>query len=247
MRWVYAAILTAHDAEARTYLDMRDRVRAESKRARLGVHAGGSRAALVLCVAGEPTAEAVRRFFAMKRALQPPWWRRNGAITDTFAAAHAAASADPRTVVAAREAAEAVFAEHPKAKGHRREGARLCALAEADPRETLARFERVETARREERYLKGRSDRSLAMEWAAQGMDAADVAELAAIMRALPKPAPSIGHGRARLAHLVLTAGAGGSPAGAAGALSAVLAAQAAVVAASAAAASTAATTAAGS
>ena len=251
LRWVYAALLAANGVPAERFLDVRNRLREQAKREDgPGLHAGGARAALVLCLTGEPSSYTLRRFFELKRSLTPPWWRRDNAVTDTFAAAHAARDEAPETVARARDLALAVFESDRRAKAHRREGARLCALLERDPREVLARFGELEAARRGSRYLRHRSDAALAMQWAAQGLAAEDLSAIEAIMRELPKHMTSAGHARARLAQLIHTGGGRDMPAGSVSALSAVIAAQAAAIAAvvaSSTAATTAATTAAGS
>lgn len=233
LRWIYAAILAANEVPAERFLDTRAQLREQAKREHgSGLHAGGARAALVLSVSGEQSSYTLRRFFDLKRALTPPWWRRNGAVTDTFAAGHASRDDAPETVTRKRDAAIAVFSGDRLAKGHKREGARLCALLDRDPREVLARFTALEAARRENGYLKHRSDRSMTMEWATQGLETGDLAAIEAIMRALPRHMTSAGYAKARLAHLVHTEGGAGLPLGSVSALSAVLAAQAAMIAA---------------
>ena len=233
LRWVYAAILAANDIPAERFLDARGQLREQAKReAGPRLHAGGARAALVLSISGELSSYTMRRFFELKRALDPPWWRRNDAVTDTFAAGHAARDDAPESVKRARDASIAVFADNKHARSHKREGARLSALLDRDPHKVLACFDTLETARRTSAYLKHRSDRSLTMEWAVQGMTREDLAAIKDIMQALPRHMTSAGHAKARLAYLVHTTGGADLPLGSVNALSAVLAAQAAMIAA---------------
>lgn len=233
LRWVYASLLAANDIPASRFLKTRERLRELAKDQQgPGLYAGGARAALVLSLASEPTSYTLRRFFELKRALTPPWWRRNNAVTDTFAAGHAAQDDAPETVQRRRDAALDVFAAHRRAKSHKHEGARLAALLDRHPREMIAAFDALKTARRENSWLKHRTDSTITMEWAAQGLSRADLDAIEAIMRALPKGVPNTGAARARLAHLIHTKGGSGLPAGSVSALSAVIAAQAASIAA---------------
>lgn len=232
MRWVYAAMLATHGVEVSHFLGARAALREERAASKTGaLHAGGSRAALILSL-GEAGPQAVQAFFEMKRALRPPWWRSNDAVTDTFAAAHVLAGSQPGAVKAARERAETVFAADRRARGHRRDGARQSVLLEQAPEMVLARFNALEDARRADRYLRGRSDRSLAMEWAAAGRSPADLTEIGRIVRLMPNHLTSMGYCRTRLASLIAFDDHARDPARSASALAAVIAAQAAMVAA---------------
>ncbi|WP_417498078.1 hypothetical protein [Maricaulis sp.] len=232
MRWVYAAMLAAHNVAVDNFLGARDALRQARAASNTGsLHAGGSRAALILSF-GDATPQAVDAFFEMKRTLRPPWWRANTAITDTFAAAHVLAGSHPAAVLAARAHAEAVFGADRQARGHRRDGARQCVLLEQSPEQMLVRFHQLEEARRAEPGLRGRSDRAMAMDWAAAGRTPADLAEIARVMAAMPKASTSVGHGRTRLAALIAFNDHERDPARSANALAAVIAAQAAMIAA---------------
>lgn len=232
MRWVYAAMLAAHGVEVGHFTGARAALRDERAASKTGaLHAGGSRAALLLSL-GEAGPQAVQSFFEMKRALRPPWWRSDDAITDTFAAAQVLAGTRPDAVRAAREHAEAIFATDRRARGHRRDGARQCVLLEQAPEMVLARFNALEDARRTDRYLRGRSDRSLTMEWAAAGRSPADLAEIGRIVKAMPNHLTSMGYCRTRLASLIAFDDHDLDPARSASALAAVIAAQAAMMAA---------------
>tara|TARA_R110002094_G_scaffold122507_2_gene117361 strand:+ start:1701 stop:2645 length:945 start_codon:yes stop_codon:yes gene_type:complete len=232
MRWVYAAMLGAHGVEAGHFLYAREalrQARAISKTGRL--HAGGSRAALILSL-GEAGPGVVDAFYAMKRAVRPPWWRSDDAVTDTFAAAHVLAASRPEAVVEARAHAEAVFGADRRARGHRRDGARQCVLLEQAPEIVLARFNALEDARRADRFLRGRSDRSMTMEWAAAGRTPADLIPISEMTKAMPKALTSVGYCRTRLASLIAFDDHGRNPTASASALAAVIAAQAAMIAA---------------
>lgn len=232
MRWVYAAMLAAHGVEISHFLGARAALRDERVASKTGgLHAGGSRAALILSL-GEAGPQAVQAFFEMKRALRPPWWRSDNAVTDTFAAAHVLSGSRPETVKAAREHAEAVFAADRRARDYKRDGARQCVLLEQAPEMVLARFNALEDARRADRFLRGRSDRSLTMEWAVAGRSPADLEELVRIVRAMPNHLTSVGYCRTRLAGLIAFDDCGHDPGRSASALAAVIAAQAAMIAA---------------
>ena len=232
MRWVYAAMMAAHGVEISRFMGAREALREERAASKTGaLHAGGSRAALILSL-GDAGPQTVQAFFEMKRALRPPWWRSDDAVTDTFAAAQVLMDARPDDVRAARDHGELVFGADRRARGYRREGARQCALLEQAPEMALARFNALEDARRADRYLRGRSDRSMAMEWAVSGRSPADLAEISRIVRLMPRHLTSAGFCQTRLAGLIAFNDQEDNPAGSARALAAVIAAQAAMIAA---------------
>jgi hypothetical protein len=232
MRWVYAAMLTANQVEVSHFLSLREQLRAQNKQSKTGTIAnGGARAALVLSL-GETGAHSISAFFDMKRALRPPWWRANVAITDTYAAAHVLAGTDPQAVLADRLHAETVFGADKRARGYKRDGARQAVLLGDAPETVLARFNALEDARREDRFLRGRSARSMSMDWAAGGRTAMDLVKVSQIAQALPKNLDSAGFTRVRLATMIGFEGQGDDPVRSASALAAVVAAQAAMIAA---------------
>lgn len=232
MRWVYAAMLAARQVEVSHFIGARHALRLARAASKTGaLHAGGSRAALILSL-GDASPGIVDAFYAMKRAVRPPWWRSDDAVTDTFAAAHVLAGTRPEAVVASRSHAEAVFGADRRARGYKRDGARQCVLLEQAPEMVLARFNALEDARRADRFLRARSDRSMAMDWAASGRTPADLAEISRITRAMPKHLTSVGYGRTRLASLIAFDDHSRDPARSASALAAVIAAQAAMIAA---------------
>lgn len=231
MRWAYAAILTGRGAEVARLADMRDALREARAASKTGsLHAGGARAALVLSVLGVAPEAGAGDFFAMKAALNPPWWRRDASITDLFAAAHAASGDDPRAVLQARNRALEVFQSDRRAKGYKRSGARACALFGAEPRTVLRAFQALDDARRAAKGLRHRVTREMAMEWAAQGLTPADLEAIAALIEVLPKHLGSISTGRSRLAHLIHTHGRQGQEFGEVTALAAIIAAQTAAL-----------------
>lgn len=233
LRWVYAAVLAAQQVDPARFLRLRDTLRETRKQVKSpGLYAGGSRAALVLCLAEANDTGAVRRFFDLKKGLSPPWWRSNSAVTDTYAAAHAATQTPLDTVQADRARAEAVFGADRLARHYRRDAAKLCVLLEQDPEEVLQRFHALETGRREIRALRSRSERSLAMSWAVEGLTAEELPALAAMVEALPRHLSSTGYARARIAAQILTADRPGQPVETVAALTAVIAAQTAAMAA---------------
>ncbi|MGJ3233018.1 MAG: hypothetical protein ACFE0P_14605 [Oceanicaulis sp.] len=231
LRWAYAAILVRGDLEAEKIAALRAALRDRRKASKTGaLHAGGSRAALVLAAgdaAPEPAADA---FFAMKQTLNPPWWRRDPSVTDTYAAAHAVRCDDPRAVLQARGRAEAVFAEDRRTRGHKRSAARATALYDAEPRTVLKRFDRLDAERKRERILRHRVGRALLLEWAAEGLEAGDLDVIAQIIDELPRKCHASGEGRARLAYLVHTSDRTSPLPGAVSALAAVIAAQTAAI-----------------
>ena len=195
-----------------------------------GLGAGGARAALVLCAADLTPEDAAQRFFAMKQALNPPWWRRDASVTDTFAAAHAVRGDDPRSIVQARSRAEAIFGEDKRISGHKRTAARACGLFEAEPRTVLHTFQALDSVRKRERILRHRVTRSMLIEWTAQGLNEGDLDDVALILDALPSHCGVPGAGRARLAHLVHTSDQASLVAGEVSALAAIIAAQTAAI-----------------
>ncbi|MGX6648611.1 hypothetical protein ACWCOP_11795 [Maricaulaceae bacterium MS644] len=231
LRWAYAAIQIRNGVAADRFAALRDGLRDVRKSSRTGaLHAGGSRAALVLTAGDLDPAEAVRRFFALKQALNPPWWRRDASVTDTFCAAHAVRGDDPRSVFQVRNRAEAVFKEDRNARGHKRTGARACALHEAEPRTVLKRFLALDAMRRHERTLRHRVSRGMLMDWAAEGLEESDLGVISQILDTLPRRCAATGEGRARLAYLVHTSDRQNLTAGAVTALAAIIAAQTAAI-----------------
>ena len=233
LRWVYAAVLAAQQVDPARFLRLRDTLRETRKQVKSpGLYAGGSRAALVLCLADANDTGAVRRFFELKTGLTPPWWRSNSMVTDTYAAAHAATQTPLAKVQADRARAEEVFKADRIARNYRRDAAKLCVLLDREPNAVLARFQALETARRESRTLRSRSDRGLAMSWAVEGLTVEELPALEAIIEALPRHLSSTGFARARIAGQILTADRPGEPVETVAALTAVIAAQTAAMAA---------------
>lgn len=235
MRWVYAAMLVARKVEVSHFLTLRGALRDARSASKTGsLHAGGSRAALILSMAEEgiDNTQLISLFFTTKSAVKPPWWRANVAVTDTFAAAHALAGSAPDQIVAARARAKDVYAADRRAKNHKRDGARQTVLLEASPEMVLSRFTALEEARRANKFLRHRSTTSMAMDWANQGRTPADIAIIADTVQKMPRALDSAGQARARLATLIVFDDVGSNPAGSASALAAVIAAQAAAMAA---------------
>ncbi|WP_421859843.1 hypothetical protein [Oceanicaulis sp.] len=230
LRWLYASMLTQGDIPVERFLAARAALReGVSGFKRMSLHAGGARAALMLCI-GSKDDTPVERFFEMRQALTPPWWRANAAVTDTYAAIHAARGDDPAEVKSARTAAETVFEAHPRARGHRRDGAKLCALLGTDPREALARFKALDAARQTHKPLRRYAFRQSYLLWAVQGLTVEDALAIHEVREALPRSVSSTGGARTALAHLVHTAGRNGAQDGALSAMDAVLAAQMAMM-----------------
>ncbi|WP_295696128.1 hypothetical protein [uncultured Maricaulis sp.] len=246
VRWIYAAMMAAQSIDMNRYFALRDALKAGRKASGTGtLYAGGSRAALVLSLSDESIDTLIPRFFAIKAAIKPPWWRRDVSITDMFSAAHAAEGASPADVAARREQAEAIFAADRVLRGHKREGARLCALMGTSPHQVIAGFADLRDAVRADRKLRSDHDKSMLVAWACEGLTAADIPALAEIREALPRQCRGAGHARTRLAHQVLVADRPAPPGSSISALTAVIAAQAAMMAAVIAASSAATTTAA--
>ncbi|WP_291844793.1 hypothetical protein [Maricaulis sp.] len=246
LRWIYAAMMAARSIDPQRYFTLRNALKDARRASGTGsLHAGGSRAALVLALSDENAETLIARFFAIKQAIKPPWWRRDMSVTDMFAAAHAAEGATPGEVVARREAAEAIFAADRVLRGHKREGARLCTLTGTNPHQVVAGFGALRDAARAQAKLRHDHDKTMLVAWACEGLTAADMAELEVIRDALPRLCRGAGHARTRLAHQVLVADRPAPPGGSISALTAVVAAQAAMVAAVIAASSAATTTAA--
>jgi len=154
LRWIYAGLLQAQSVEVERFVAARQSLRRHVRGTKTGaLHAGGARAALMLCL-GAATDTPVDRFFEMKRTLMPPWWRADVSVTDTYAALHAAQGHDPATVLRQRDHAEAVFSEFPRARRHKRDGAKLAVLLDVDPRMALQRYKALEAARATHRALR---------------------------------------------------------------------------------------------
>ena len=235
MRWVYAAMLVSQRVEVTHFLAVREALRQAKSASKTGsLHAGGSRAALILSMANKDVSisQIVGRFFTVKSAVKPPWWRANVAVTDTFAAAHALTDLSPDQVAAGRARAEAVYGEDRRAKHYKRDGARQTVLLEASPEMVLSRFTTLEGARRADKFLRARSTTAMAMDWANQGRTVHDIAVIGDMVRQMPRSLDSTGQARARLATLIAFDDVTNNPAGSASALAAVIAAQAAAMAA---------------
>ena len=231
LRWVYAAMMTARGIDPERFFALREAVRAARKASGTGsIHGGGARAALVLALSDEPTETLVARFYAIKQAIRPPWWRSDVSITDTFAAAHAAEGASPGDITARREQAEQVFAADRHFKHNKREATRLAVLLHASPHQAVAAFDSLREAARSQKRLRGEHDKSMLVAWAVEGLTAADVHAMADISERLPKKCRGAGAPRTRLAHQILTADRHGVPATDVSAMAAVIAAQTAVM-----------------
>lgn len=228
--WIYAALLASHGKTAADFLKVRDALRegeADSRTRKL--HEGGSRAALVLALADAGSAQAVRRFFAIKQAILPPWWRANAEVTDLFAASHAARDDSPDTVRREREAAIAVFEADRATRGLKREGARLSALYREPAGEVLARYLALREAVKAHGKVRHGGNRHIWLEWAAQGVAAEDLPVIAANMEKLGKVSRT-GSARLRLAQLVWLGERTDGSLGAVSAMSALIAAQTAAL-----------------
>ncbi len=235
MRWAYAAMLVARGVSADQLAAHREAIRttwksSEAYKKTGRPHAGASRAALVLAVCGTEPAAGARAFFDMKVQLNPPCWRRDPGVTDLFAAAHAAKGDDPRIVAQARDRATEVFASDSRARGHKYTGAKACALYEAEPRTVLRRFHALDDARKQIKGLRHRVTRDMAIEWAAQGLEPAELQTIADLIEVLPKSLSGVSTGRSRMAHLLLTHGQEGAEFGEITALAVIIAAQTAAL-----------------
>lgn len=233
MAWLHGAILVAGDADPQAYLGAIGQLRERERVAKAGgLYARGSRAALVLSVGGATDAASIDRFFKLKKALRPPWWRSDASVTDTFAAAHALDDRSGEEILAARDRAERVFGADAKARGYKRDGARLTVLLRDAPEAVLGRFHALEEARRANPFVRRRVSRGLAMDWAASGQSVADLPAIESVLEAMPRQLASAGYARARLAHLIACGDKSEGPVESAMALAAVQAAQAAMMAA---------------
>jgi len=230
LRWIYAGLLTAHQVPVERFAAARSALRASVRGTKTGsMYAGGSRAALILCLSTE-TDTPVERFFEMKKALRPPWWRADSSVTDTYAAAHAGRGDEPFLVKRKRDQAEQVFSEFAPARGARRDGAKLACLLGAEPRTVLRQFEALEAARKSNKILRRNVQRSALMTWAVQGLDVDDALAIAELSKSMPKSVQSMGEARTALAHLVYTSGRPGLYGEELAAMSAIIAAQTAVL-----------------
>ncbi|ABI66457.1 hypothetical protein Mmar10_2165 [Maricaulis maris MCS10] len=233
LRWIYAAMMAAQSIDPQRYFAIRNALKDAAKPSGTGsLYAGGTRAALVLSLSSENIDTLIARFFAIKEAIKPPWYRRDMSVTDMFAAAHAAEGATPGEVVARRDQAEAVFAADRVLKGNKHEGARLCALMGTSPHQVVAGFGALREAVRAQRKLRHDHDKSMLVAWSCEGLTAADIPALAEIREALPRQCNGAGGARTRLAQQILVADRPAPPAGSLSALTAVIAAQAAMMAA---------------
>ena len=230
LRWLYAAMMTQNDIPVERFLAARNALREQvSWMDRSGFYAGGSRAALMLCV-GSTEDTPIERFLAMRQRLSPPWWRANAAITDTYAAIHAARGDDPAQVLAQREAAEAVFRADHRTRGQTRDGGKLCALLKVDPVEAKARFDALEAARQSHKALRRYAYRQRTLQWAIQGLSLEDALAIDTLRQALPRSVTSTADARVAVADLVRTAGRAGLQDGALSAMDAVIAVQTAMM-----------------
>lgn len=228
--WIYAALLASHGKTAADFLKVRDLLREGEKASRTRkLHEGGSRAALVLTLADAGSAQAVRRFFAIKQAILPAWWRANAEVTDLFAASHAARDDSPDTVRREREAAMAVFEADRATRGLKREGARLSALYQQPARDVLDRYLALREAVKAHGKVRHSGNKHIWLEWAAQGVGSQDLPVIAANMDALGKVSQT-GSARLRLAQLLWLSERTDGSLGAVSAMSALIAAQTAAI-----------------
>lgn len=230
LRWIYAALLAGHAKPVSAFVKTRDALRAAEKTSGSGkLYAGGARAALVLTLSGADSAQAVRRFYAIRKAIRPPWWRANPAITDLFAASHAARDDSPNDVIRTRGTAYELFAGHKATRGLKREGARLCALYQQPGEAVLERYLALREAVRSHSKVRHSGNRHLWMEWAAQGVTPADLPVIDANREALSS-VTQVGSARLRLAQLVWLGDRMDWSLGAVPAMAAVIAAQTAAI-----------------
>ena len=230
LRWIYAGLLVKADVPVERFAAARTALREGVRGTKTGaLHAGGSRAALMLCLCS-PEDTPVERFFDMKRALLPPWWRANRETTDTYAAAHAARGDDPRAVARDRERAVEVFKSHRNARSHKRDAAKLCVLLGEEPRTVLHRYDTLLTAAKQDKTLRRYAIRTRLLDWAVQGLDVDDVRAIAELRERLPRSVSTTGSARAALAHLLYTSGRPGLEGGEIAAMAAVIAAQTAMM-----------------
>lgn len=230
LRWVYAGLLTANEIPVERFAAARESLRMAVRGTKTGyMHAGGSRAALMLCLTDEADTP-VQRFFDMKKALRPPWWRSDVSVTDTYAAAHAARGDSPAEVARVRDHAVEIFKGHRMARWHRYDGSKLAALLKVEPHTALRRFEALEEARKTHKSIRRYFERSVLMTWALQGLEVEDALAIAELRGNLPKSVQSMGEARGALSHLVYISGREGLMGGELAAMSAVIATQTAVL-----------------
>ncbi|BDX00398.1 hypothetical protein [Maricaulis maris] len=231
LRWVYAAMMVAQNLDLERFLQLRDALQAARKASGTGhLFGGGSRAALILSLSDEPVETLIARFFAIKQAIRPPWWRADVSVTDTFAAAHAAEGASPTDVAGRREQARAVFKADRVFKSYRHEATRLSVLLHRSPHQAITAFEPLREAVKAHKALRHGYDKSMLVSWAVEGLGPDDIRAMAAISDRLPRKWSSAGSPRTRLAHQILTAGRPGVPGADISAMAAVIAAQTAVM-----------------
>lgn len=231
LRWLYASLLASQGKPAERFLQAQSVLR-QARKDKIVPHlyAGGARAALVLTLSAEPSPDTIQHFIAMKSALTPPWWRTNTGITDTFTAAHVAAGHTPEEVLARRERALEIFADNKLTRHHKRDASRLCALLEQEPGTVLERVRTLEAWRKDNGYVRHRTDRSMIIQWASEGLTPEDLTAIEAIAREL-KHCSGAGNMKFRLAHLIHTEGGSKIPVASISALSAIIAAQAVIIA----------------
>lgn len=231
LRWLYATLLASQGKPSERFLQAKTVLKQAQKDKTVGrLYAGGSRAALILTLTAEPSPDTIQSFIAMKTALTPPWWRSDTSVTDMFAAGHVGAGHTPQDVLARREQALEIFSQDKLTRHHKREASRLCVLLEQNAGSMLERMRMIEAWRQEEGFVKHRSDRSLVVQWAAEGLSLEDLTAIEEIAREL-KSHSGAGHQRFRLAHLIQSEGGSSLPGASLSALSAVMAAQAAIAA----------------
>ncbi|MGY6628192.1 MAG: hypothetical protein ACXIVL_06715 [Oceanicaulis sp.] len=230
LRWIYAALLTRYGKTAGSFLKLRGALKTGEKSGGAGkLYAGGARAALTLTLADTGDAQTVRRFFAIRQAIRPPWWRSDPAMTDLFAASHAARGDSPESVSRDRQAALAVFESERATRGLKHEGARLCALYDQPAGEVRDRYLALLGMIRGNRKLRRSGDRHIWIEWAAQGVTPADLPVIERHLDALGK-VTHMGFARLRLAQLVWLSERNDGALGAVPAMAAVITAQVAAI-----------------
>ena len=94
----------------------------------------------------------------------------------------------------------------------------------------MRRFEALEAAKKDHASIRWRIDRSMLMEWAAHGLEPADLGAIAEIRERLPQNISTTASARTRLAHLLLIEDRDLPEGGELAAMAAVIAAQTAMI-----------------
>ncbi len=235
LRLVYGAALAAAHRDGGGLVKMMETLENERKRrGGRSLSSAGAPVALVMLCAGASYSQA-GMFFDILEAIAAPWWRRNAAAEETYAAMMTAAGETPDTALERLERADRNLASAGVPKGPRSEARFQIAVPDPKTDDFTSAWTALNVAVQQRRGLRHRATWIGLALLAAQVEDGSDAGD--ALLEAddyVKALRPRVqGLARGKLAMRLAAAMTGlKTPAGAAADYAAILAAQAAVIAA---------------